>query len=101
MVRPVLIDEADGPCDICKEWKSLNNNENKVRVCIQCKEPVNGLKEMQGNGYQSPKPNHFHLKATLGINGREAIFSELCFKCYCNSYQEAYDKPYPRELITS
>lgn len=95
MKRPVLIDEQDGKCEICAEWQALNSSENKTRYCVTCKEPVSSLTEMQGNGYQSPRPNHFHLKATLGLNGREAIFSEHCYGCYCALYKEVYNKPYP------
>lgn len=99
MVRPILIDEADGKCEICLGWHELNPAGSKVRHCVVCHEAVNSLQEMQGNGYQSPRPDHFHLKATLGLNGREAIFSELCFKCYCDTYERAYGRPYPPTLV--
>lgn len=96
MARPVLIDETDGKCEICLGWSEANPPATKVRRCVACKEPVaTGDKhEMQGNGYQSPRPDHFHLQATLGLNGRVAMFAELCLNCYREAYQRAYGKPF-------
>ena len=98
MARPVLIDEADGKCEICIASEQLNKANANPRRCHKCKEPVNSLHEMANNGYQSPRPDHFHLQPTLGLNGRAAIFAELCFKCYCEAYLAAYDKPYPPSI---
>jgi len=87
MTRPVLIDEADGKCEICTKWSAGNESG---KCCNSCAGAVASGENMAGNGYQSPRADHYHLKSVLGLNGREAIFSELCLECYRAAFTEAY-----------
>lgn len=87
MARPVLIDEADGKCEICSSW---GEKEGNSKLCSNCKTVIPDMLNMSNNGYQSPKPDHYHLKPVLGLNGREAVFSELCADCYLDKFSEAY-----------
>ena len=80
--RPILIDQADGACELCAVHKS--------GTCDHCGEKIISGEWMAGNGYQSPKPHHFHIKPVLGLQGREAVFSELCLGCYRLAHKEAY-----------
>lgn len=86
--RPVLVDPQDGPCELCAK-----HNDG---VCDRC-----GAKKMYdkltdhtrhigNNGFQSPKPSHYHLSPVLGIAGREAYYDELCIDCYRKDYTAVY-----------
>lgn len=75
-VRPVIIDPADGPCEICLARKA--GKCDKCHKNIKNDDPVN----MGGSGYQSVQPSHFHLKSVEGIQGRQSFFAELCLACH-------------------
>jgi len=89
MVRPVLIDEQDGACEICAGWRE---NTTAGRSCNACGDTLEQYLNMQGNGFQSPVPHHFHLRPVLGVNGRESIFAEYCVDCYLDAFKEKYPK---------
>lgn len=94
MARPLLIDLADGACEICQEWNTLNSGTEFF--CVKCKAKIPNMTNMDKRGYQSPKPHHFHLKPIGGIQGREAAFLEVCVDCYRELFKEAYpDSPVP------
>lgn len=86
MSRPVLIDPADGPCEICASWVQTE----RPRKCNRCGGGIGIYENMRGAGFTNPKPHHFHLVPVVGIPGREAIHEELCLSCYHEAFREAY-----------
>lgn len=71
ITRPVLIDEADGACEICAEWSG------KPGCCKACGEAL-----PEGRGIESCVPHHFHLTVINGsCPGRRGIPQELCKEC--------------------
>lgn len=87
MNRPTLIDEQDGKCPICSGWDELKVNG---KHCADCKQLIPDMLNMGSNGYESPKPDHFHLRPVMGISGRESMMAELCADCYLVRFSEAY-----------
>jgi len=102
MARPILVDPADGPCEICAAWEaSLTAMRQKLgprvdgrppRPCARCGELVGVYENMFGAGFRSPRPHHFHLGAVegTGVPGRVGMFEELCWDCYTKAFAEAY-----------
>lgn len=84
VARPVLVDEQDGACELCAA--------HEAGKCDGCGKQIPVYENMGGNGYRSPRPTHYHLRAVLGVNGREAVFGEYCVACYRQAYKEAYPK---------
>jgi len=94
MARPVLIDPADGPCEICAA--------RGPGRCDSCDAPVGEFEHMAGRGFQSPVPDHWHLRPVEGIAGRQAVYAELCLACYRKAFAAKYPghplPPAPRQL---
>jgi hypothetical protein len=94
--RPVLIDEQDGPCEICREWAShkttLGKDGKAIYHCDSCGEPIPVLGLMGGRGFDSVRPHHLHLRGIgpSGIPGRAGVHRELCPRCYREDRAEAY-----------
>lgn len=87
-MRPVLIDERDGPCELCAS--------RKRQFCAECGIAIPVYENMGGNGFQSVMPDHFHLRPIEGLSGREAKFKELCLACY----QAHRKQVYPNERLS-
>lgn len=83
--RPVLIDEADGPCPFCEEWanEKFAVGDGKQRCCDQCRQPIPNYPGCNGAGVIAVLPHHFHLRGIgpASLPGRVAIFQELCKEC--------------------
>lgn len=94
MPRPVLIDPADGPCEICAG--------HRPGVCARCGERVGVYENMAGSGFQSPAPDHWHLRPVEGVSGRQAVYAEVCLECYRKAFAVTYPghpfPPAPRRL---
>lgn len=96
--RPILIDQNDGPCDICETWSKNklsppDSSGKSHRKCDECAKIIPIMDGMWGNGIQSTMPHHFHLKAVNGwAPGREGIFQELCLECYI-AHRQKYWPP--------
>lgn len=101
--RPVIIDLADGPCEMCALNEERNKEASKkakkpVTTCFRCGEKdftqgvhSDATKWMHSNGFRSVKPSHFHLwKGESGANGKEAMWDELCINCYRKDYKAVY-----------
>lgn len=90
-MRPVLVDEADGPCEICADWAARKRTE-AGRHCDACGVAIPVLLNMFGNGYDSVRPHHFHLRGIgpSGTPGRAAVHRELCTDCYRLDFAAAY-----------
>jgi hypothetical protein len=90
--RPTLIDEgADGPCEICASWRALNQfRPAGKRLCEQCMGPLPVLPELEGHGYRSAAPHHFHIRPVGGVTGRECVWQELCFACFLATWRAAH-----------
>lgn len=101
MTRPIIIDERDGACEICADWRTKPEGfEGNAHFCNKCKEQLPQMLNMQGNGYLSPRPDHFHLRPVLGINGREALYAELCADCYLDIFKEVNpNAPLPESVV--
>ena len=85
MPRPVIIDPADGACEICQKHKSGK--------CDKCgKSLANKDPNMGQSGYQSVQPSHFHIKTVEGVQGRQAFFDELCYACHQKDRTANYGK---------
>ena len=80
--RPTLIDERDGACEICAD--------HKEGLCDNCGKKIAVYENMAGHGYQAVTPSHFHIAKVEGIEGRRAIFNELCQACYKKHRGEVY-----------
>jgi hypothetical protein len=80
--RPVLIDPADGPCEICES--------RAPGRCDRCHKPIPVYENMGGAGFQSVKPDHFHLAQIEGIAGRRAQWAEVCRECYREEHKTVY-----------
>jgi hypothetical protein len=80
--RPILIDDRDGPCEICAKHKD--------GICDKCKKKIPEYENMAGNGYQSVTPTHFHITSLEGITGRRSKHAELCVTCYQKHRAEIY-----------
>jgi hypothetical protein len=89
--RPVLIDQADGPCEICAEWAKRKYVQvaanGKIRYDYRC-DGCDGIipnvgPPANGRGIQACVPHHFHLRGVgpSGVPGREGVFQELCLDC--------------------
>jgi hypothetical protein len=101
--RPVIIDLADGPCEMCALAQQRNAEASKeanrpVTCCFRCGETdftqgvhSDATKWMHSNGFRSVKPSHYHLwKGDSGANGKEAYWDELCITCYREDYMAVY-----------
>lgn len=96
--RPILIDEADGPCEICAEWAAgkhvLDENGKFLGYrCDECKQlikPFNPVVDPRGS--HSVNHHHFHVVGvgTAGSPGRRGIVQELCLPCYVKHRQKIY-----------
>jgi len=106
--RAVIIDLADGPCEMCDLAAQRNAEASKeagrpVTTCFRCGESdftqgvhSDATKWMHSNGFRSVKPSHFHLwKGETGGNGKEAMWDELCLTCYRDEYKAVYGKKPP------
>jgi hypothetical protein len=100
-LRPLLIDEQDGPCDLCASWAANKMGVDPdtgatYRRCDGCGGRIPVLPQMQGLGYASVTPHHYHLRG-LGpsrIPGRAGVFTELCPTCYAAHRHQVYpDEP--------
>ena len=90
--RPLIIDENDGPCEICAA-----KTNGVCGLCGRDKDLMCGVhsdntKNVESGGFQSPRPSHYHLTPIDGINGRRAYWAELCYKCYQAEYKAVYGK---------
>jgi hypothetical protein len=91
--RPELIDAADGPCPHCADWAAGKSRPGvAARHCDGCGGPIPPYAAMQGQGFQAPRPHHFHVRGVgpAGQAGREAVFQELCWACYGAAFDRAY-----------
>lgn len=84
--RPVLVDEADGKCEIC--------DAHEMTKCDACGKKIPVYLNMGGSGYQSPKPSHYHIGVVGGVQGRRCKWSELCLECYKKEYLSNYGKEF-------
>lgn len=92
MPRPVLIDPADGPCEICAAWAARPKG-----TCTTCGAAILPFQNMGGNGFQSVFPDHYHLEQVGDVAGRRGKYAELCHECYRKNYAETYpDSPPPQ-----
>lgn len=73
--RPILIDPADGPCDICPP-------DN--RVCYDC-----GAGGELSVGPGAAPGEHFHITQVNGVPGREHVAMNRCGVCHSKLLQEA------------
>lgn len=89
MSRPILIDQADGPCEICADRVTANEKAGR-RLCTRCGAGFLNYQNMGGNGFQSVKPHHYHLEPVEGTMGRRCVWDELCHECHVRDRQEAY-----------
>ena len=81
-MRPLIIDLADGACDICKNHRPF--------FCDRCGTQIKNYREMNGSGFQSVAPTHFHITSVVGYKGKEAKYAELCYRCYIFEFAEKY-----------
>lgn len=87
LTRPVIIDPADGPCEICEA--------HRAGLCDRCEKKIKPQDASMGSsGYQSVRPSHFHLKQIEGIQGKAGFFDELCYACHRQDRLNAYGKNY-------
>lgn len=94
--RPILIDPADGPCEICEGWRYANTIKGKP-VCNRCTGDLGLYLNMGRNGFQTPGADHFHLIAVNGVPGRECAWGTVCWDCYAKAHKEKYpDLPVPQ-----
>lgn len=106
--RPVIIDLADGPCEMCQLAAQRTAEASKAAgrhktTCFRCGESdfIQGVHSdatmwMHSNGFRSVKPSHFHLwRGESGGNGKEAMWDELCINCYREEYKAVYNKKPP------
>lgn len=110
--RPILIDEKDGECEICAGWNSLpreTRNGRLYRTCYECKKQIGNYQNMNGAGFRSPSPHHWHIELIVTTHGGEPFtgkrpyYSELCLECYWKAWGETYPDhdypPPPMELV--
>ena len=112
--RPLIIDENDGPCEICAARRNGVCDECGLdgRKCIEACEAKcasgdrrehqsiglmrgvhsDNTKHVGASGFESPRPSHYHLTPILGVNGRRAHWGELCYDCYRSAYITEYGK---------
>lgn len=83
--RPLLIDPADGPCEICARWEARPKG-----TCARCPAPVLPFQNMGGNGFQSVRPDHYHLEMVGEAAGRRCKYAELCHDCYLADHAAVY-----------
>jgi hypothetical protein len=106
--RIPLIDENDGPCEICAAWAKAKyiQDENGRTIgytCDECGNMIPNIGLMRGRGFSGNRPHHFHL-AYVGANagggaiGRHVILQELCPSCYRKHRQEVYPTETAAEL---
>ncbi len=73
MTRPQIIDESDGPCEICAAW--LARRESGY-TCDECGGPL------EGTGIEGVAAHHYHLRLINGsVPGRVAVHQVLCPEC--------------------
>jgi len=87
--RPILIDPADGPCEICAGWEAGRAKAGRP-TCQRCGGAVLPFQNMGGNGFQSVKPHHWHLELVGDTSGRRGKYQELCHDCYQADHKAAY-----------
>jgi hypothetical protein len=98
--RPILIDEqSDGPCEACSHWAAecpVGSSEGRYLCrCFRCNNTVLRYENMNGFGFQSPRPHHYHIEPIpveggQALVGRRAVFETLCADCYLEAFGEAY-----------
>ncbi len=81
-MRPTIIDLADGACEICKKHQPF--------FCDRCGTKIKNYREMNGSGFQSVIPTHFHITSVSGYEGKEAKYAELCYRCYVLDFATQY-----------
>lgn len=96
-MRPILIDPADGPCDICAGWDAKRAAAGRP-VCQRCGSGIPAFQNMGGNGFQSVRPHHWHLEQVGDTAGRRAKYQELCHECYLADHKAAYPDVPPPQL---
>lgn len=84
--RPTLVDESDGPCEICAKWgeDAPKRDETGLLVvkCHGCGERITGMDHNSGRGVASCVPHHYHVTMVNGgAPGRKGVHSELCLEC--------------------
>ena len=89
MSRPILIDPADGPCEICSARAEARGKAGKP-ICHRCGDSFHAFQNMGGNGFQSVKPDHFHLEMVGEASGRRCQWAELCHVCYLAEHKAVY-----------
>lgn len=95
MARPILIDPADGPCEICAGWRAAKeikgeDGRNIGLNCDGCGKQIPAYAGMGGSGFQSQTIHHWHLKPINGIAARQGVTRELCRECQLIDHAEAY-----------
>lgn len=93
MSRPLLIDPADGPCEICSAWAARPRG-----TCTRCGGPILPFQNMGGNGFQGVFPDHYHLEPIGDVMGRHGRYAELCHECYLTDHAAAYPDVPPPQL---
>lgn len=97
VIRPTIIDENDGPCEICAAQRpgccDYCGLDGKLKDGgLMCGVQSDNTKHVGNRGFQSPKPSHFHLLPIEGVNGRRSYWAELCYNCYRAEYKAVYGK---------
>ena len=86
--RPIKIDPADGPCEICAEWQdrkaAVNGDGTMARHCDGCAGVI------AGTCYESQTVHHYHLGAIKDANCWMPIHRELCLECYRLDFAAKY-----------
>ncbi|MBX9623791.1 MAG: hypothetical protein K2X82_08245 [Gemmataceae bacterium] len=91
--RPVKIDPADGPCEICQGWadnKTVVDGDRKARACDLCGVPIPVHPALGGGGTQAQVANHFHLASIEGQAVWMGVYPELCPACATADYETAF-----------
>jgi hypothetical protein len=101
------VDEADGVCVFCEQWKAFGPVSREGRLvcqCHRCKETIKRYQNMNGAGFTAIRPHHWHIRPVGEVLGREGICETLCAGCYLKEYADCYpDSPLPQlpdELVS-
>lgn len=91
--------QEKGRCPICREReakkKVVSPSGRVYRRCDKCGKGIPRIPQMQGAGFESHQPDHFH-QTRIDIGGRksqplsDAVMLELCYECYLKDFAEAY-----------
>jgi hypothetical protein len=88
--RPIIIDVNDGPCELCAA--------QQAGVCYHCRVPIPNYENMNGSGYQSIRPTHYHIEMNMAISTlpiRRSFPVELCRECYRREWTYVYQTDPP------